>query len=105
MAQAQRKARVTVVGTSLIRRLLEALDSSTDTRKRLEANFGVSHVAMFVSWLGTGQRSTWCSSNQFIELTPSLCKSSGARSAIICNLTQRSVGRYLRSPHQVQIYN
>ena len=43
--------------------------------------------------------------NQLIELARSLCKSSGARSAIICELTQRSVRRYLHSPHQVQIYN
>ena len=43
--------------------------------------------------------------NQLIELARSLCIFSGARSAIICELTQRSVGRYLRSPHQVQIYN
>ena len=42
MAQAQRKARVTVVGTSHIRRLRTALDSATD--KRMEANFGVSQV-------------------------------------------------------------
>ena len=42
MAQAQRKARVTMVGTSHIRRLREALDSATD--KLMEANFGVFQV-------------------------------------------------------------
>ena len=42
MAQAPRKARVTVIGTSHIRRLREALDSATD--KCMEANVGVSQV-------------------------------------------------------------
>ena len=44
--------------------------------------------------------------NQLIEWNSlNLCISSGARSAIICEVTQRSVGQYLRPQHQVQIYN
>ena len=136
MAQAQRKARVTVVGTSHIRRLRDALDSATD--KRMEANFGVSQVDINYVCGGGWTLDSVCArqatitesrpdfilikagsndlaqvelvdsikvANQLIELARSLCISSGARSAIICELTQRSVGRYLRSPHQVQIYN
>ena len=48
MAQAPRKARVTVVGISHIHRLRESLASATDTGKHLEANFGVSQVAIYV---------------------------------------------------------
>ena len=62
VAQAPRKARVAVVGTSQIRRLLEALDSATDTcrPKRQFWCFPGGYNIMFVRSMGTEQR--WCSS-------------------------------------------
>lgn len=43
--------------------------------------------------------------NDLIEITKSLCSSSGAKGALLCNLTQRNTSRYLPTTADAEAYN
>ena len=114
-------ARVTLVGSSHVRRLRDAIHTKSD-HVFLE-DFGISQAkASFVCKGGW----TICDvhnetkrvaeahpdylilvigSNDIVQLAHHLCLTSGAKGAVICSLMKRKLGRYLSTPCEVDRYN